>query len=700
MPPLSWRSRVRGLFSSRSCRVQGGKSEASSPRVVSDVGWLRRSSLFLLAALAGLCALLDFATLHRTVTSSRHRELVDGSAPPAGRFTQGAYACSDFARGDGPANGPADALLTPLPPCRGTRARSFARSVVDESRVMRDRPSGTGADGSRTEVVWPSTMTPAPEGAPPACLALGRVHAITLRVRNESGHVVPTLGGEYFEVRFEGPAVRARPRSTDWGNGTHTIEVLLPDDPLLAGSTVEFSLVLLFRRWGGLGNSPWWFYDTLDHRVLPSTALFTLARAGACVGDEPAPAPPLLLPTRSCRSVDFMAEPFWRGHWVRVPAGAACPPGACSGAPDLLPVPWVYRLPSCYFHLFSPVEARVCLNGSHIFSSGDSNFLDTERNLLAHVLTLDFEAWLLPHDFVLRSRSNDISGHQFAPRATEDSVPEPAVRAWFADAVNHSRVILENGTNPEREGERVWRVGPANFGAFIDDAGRFNMTFRIGNVYNGAPSESGQNWGMAVIYHEGWKRKHSDRFARFREQASLPDVVFVNTGLHDGLRFNEHFSACMDHELCLADMLPFWATLRNMSLLDTPATCGARMIWRNSVAPGGFTRVLPSNPMKMEFFNAQVVRELLELNAHLPSRTATAAADTAAACPGKTTTGSSWSFLDMYDMTFPFHFDNAWNDGGHYGRWNCIGNSLDRCDLVDLMQIHVLLNGLCPVAAT
>ena len=48
----------------------------------------------------------------------------------------------------------------------------------------------------------------------------------------------------------------------------------------------------------------------------------------------------------------------------------------------------------------------------------------------------------------------------------------------------------------------------------------------------------------------------------------------------------------------------------------------------------------------------------------------------------------------MFDMTFPFHFDNSWNDGGHYGRLSCRNNS--HCNLVDVMQINVLLNGLCP----
>ena len=49
-----------------------------------------------------------------------------------------------------------------------------------------------------------------------------------------------------------------------------------------------------------------------------------------------------------------------------------------------------------------------------------------------------------------------------------------------------------------------------------------------------------------------------------------------------------------------------------------------------------------------------------------------------------------WTFLDFFDMTFPFHYDNLYSDGGHYGRWGD-----PRSEMVDRMQVQVLLNGLC-----
>ena len=43
-------------------------------------------------------------------------------------------------------------------------------------------------------------------------------------------------------------------------------------------------------------------------------------------------------------------------------------------------------------------------------------------------------------------------------------------------------------------------------------------------------------------------------------------------------------------------------------------------------------------------------------------------------------------------MTYPFHFDNEYNDGGHYGSW-----ASPRREMVDRMQVQVLLNGVCGV---
>ena len=91
-----------------------------------------------------------------------------------------------------------------------------------------------------------------------------------------------------------------------------------------------------------------------------------------------------------------MSQAFWRGHWVAQPMEApACRPGACSGAPSgTLTQPWVYRLPHCAFHLFSPPQARACLNHSWLFASGDSTMLDSLGNLMVSTLGLATGGWV------------------------------------------------------------------------------------------------------------------------------------------------------------------------------------------------------------------------------------------------------------------------------------------------------------------
>ena len=122
----------------------------------------------------------------------------------------------------------------------------------------------------------------------------------------------------------------------------------------------------------------------------------------------------------------------------------------------------------------------------------------------------------------------------------------------------------------------------------------------------------------------------------------------------------------------------------------------------------------------MEFFNAQFARAMLaarsggdgNASSSEDGVAATAGARAAPApapplphkCPGFTRPGRTptWAFVDMFDLTFPFHYDNLWSDGGHYGRYNMFDDTTrerGRSDHVDLMMIHVILNGLCPLPA-
>ncbi len=47
-------------------------------------------------------------------------------------------------------------------------------------------------------------------------------------------------------------------------------------------------------------------------------------------------------------------------------------------------------------------------------------------------------------------------------------------------------------------------------------------------------------------------------------------------------------------------------------------------------------------------------------------------------------TAIDWAHIDLWDMTHPFHYDNAWSDGGHYGKDGGV-------TLVDDMLVQVIM---------
>jgi hypothetical protein len=403
-------------------------------------------------------------------------------------------------------------------------------------------------------------------------------------------------------------------------------------------------------------------------------------------------------PLRSCRREDFMAEPFWEGHWVRLPGELAsfttwpdwsdartaepCPAGACSGSPRAtLSLPWAFRLRSCHFHLFSVAEARSCLNGSWIWSSGDSNFPDTERNLLEDVLRVDIEGWMWPGDGVLYGRTNDITGWRAPPRAPEGSPPWSPFSTWLADSFSS------------------------------------NFSFRIGQVFNGALQDNGNKEGISVVSSAAWRSKNEAMMSADGAAGKGPDVLFINTGMHDGFRFSEYEAALRDFALLLRSaVLPFWDQLGDWASGGSSSSCRPVRIWRHTVTPAASYRTSSGpNPQKTELMNRLVAGTLLEAEELLQQQGQEGEAEgreqkekekkkekkkkeEEEAQPQQRCSrpfhsrSRQWRFLDMFALSFPWHFDESVTDSLHYGRWNCAG-----CDIVDRWQVHVLLNGLCPL---
>ena len=669
---------------------------------------LRLALLVTSLALFMALSLLDLSRLPAVAmraTSSR-------GPPPSSPISLGAYACS----------------LSPehplLPPCSSASPEALEELVHSQYRRSHNLTQLSSAHslsafperGWVPGPAWPGNASSL------GCLALGHRHTVVIHARDRTGAPVHSHGS-YLEAYLEGPLLRYRPRVLDHGNGTYTMEALLPSDPYLLGSLVTLRVLHLYSAWAGLTlDGASWFYQRPDDSLL--LAHFALAAPGACGGLLPgqASAPPLPPPTASCSSQPFTAQPFWEGHWVRLPeapgylhgrgpALPACPPGLCTGDGSTLWSRWVYRLGTCHFHLFSPGDARRCLHGGHLWGSGDSNWMDSQRNLLAHVLALDIEGWLLPTDFVVHGKSNDMRGARPHPRQEAHPAVGQAESAWGAGGWAYANF------SSSRERYGVWDVGGQQPLA-LPPRDAFNLTFRLGGIYNGGPNDADRNFGLSTVYMSGWRGRHAAKWAEYAGgQAPLappgtpdfPTALLLNSGLHDGLRFFGHGFVLKDYLAVSEDMLGFWEGLANASAAGGGG-CAPRVLWKHTVTPAAGAREMKSNPQKMEFFNRLMAGRIAE------RRAAGAAADAAAAPPplpqrhprhypqckrpfhapiGTDGRGPAWEFLDTFDMTFPFHYGPTFSDGGHYGRWACDGSPFRRCDSIDLMVLQVLLNALC-----
>lgn len=542
---------------------------------------------------------------------------------------------------------------------------------------------------------------------PPLCIPLGAPFTLTLHARDARGEEV-CVGGSYLEARLESASVKHRPRTVDNGDGTYSLTILLPDDPGLVGEG-ELSVGNLFNELGGLAL--WGGYEALGSltaMALPTTPIFLTRWGGeGCPsGARGKPhtkhpsSPPLPTPTRSCRTLDFMAQPFWRGHWVHHhPIGSGCREGVCSGDPGAsLTLPWLYRLPHCYFHFFSVQEARVCVNNSWYFHSGDSTTLDSIGNLMTTALGLPVEGWVDMPSALPKGRNFDATGSHRAWNASLDQATLPPDTTWR----------LEGGSPPSTT----------------------PISLRLTNLWNAAPAVGGALveqccHGLAVIHHGGWRGRHQGLINPPAGEGLGPDVFVVNTGMHDGMRFSLTLYSFQDFvEELTTTAVGWWAQLKSWATKsgkgggELGGECGPRMIWRHTMAPAGSSRLKRSNPQHMEIFNRVTAGTLLEKFGGRddggrevggippippPATPRGGAIEHPQGCKRPQQVrgregekgwegDQSWSFIDSFDMTAPWHHDDKVSDGGHYGRKFNTGT-----DNVDKVYLNVLLNGLCPI---
>uniref|UniRef100_A0A0A9A4M1 Uncharacterized protein n=1 Tax=Arundo donax TaxID=35708 RepID=A0A0A9A4M1_ARUDO len=456
-------------------------------------------------------------------------------------------------------------------------------------------PGGSPCRDARTANISVPVLDGAAARGEAIALGASEIHEFTFWALDDAGRR-RCLGGDYFEIDLSGDAWKSRPPVVDHGDGSYSFRLQVA--PRFAKGDFHLTVVLLFRSFEGLKFSSARFKYRAELRRIPLR--FRPGNAS-------------LLALETCRAADF-ARDAWSGRWTRLAKNDNCEDVDAAGryrypceAPwcdgplgALESNGWVYSA-HCSFKLFTADAAWRCLDGKWLFFWGDSNHVDTIRNLLTFVLGV-----------------------------TDTS----AVTRRF-DTVF---------TNPSGG----------------------QGTLRITSIFNG-------HWNMSMNY----LGLHSLRNREFRQLIRsyfmsgdrVPDVVILNSGLHDGCYWTSVRAYAQGAEFAAQ----FWSGV--MAKVRARGHAVPRVFYRTTIATGGYARDLAFNPSKMEAFNGVLVEKVRR--------------------HGVLTGG----VIDNFDMTFPWHYDNRCNDGVHYGRaparlvWR--DGKIGHQYFVDLMLGHVLLNAIC-----
>ncbi|KAG2619481.1 uncharacterized protein LOC120665576 [Panicum virgatum] len=489
----------------------------------------------------------------------------------------------------------------------GARSAPAWLSVPDRPNFTDDllarwlAPGGSPCRDARTANISVLALDGAAARGEVAELGAGEIHEFTFWALDDAGGR-RCLGGDYFEVDLSGGAWKSRPPVVDRGDGSYSVRLQVA--PRFAAGEFRLTVVLLFRSFEGLKFSSARFKYRAELRRIP-----LLFRPDSNVS---------LPALEVCRAADF-ARDAWSGRWTRLAKNDGCEDVDAAGRyrclePDhpceapwcdgplgaLESNGWVYSA-HCSFRLFAADAAWRCLDGRWLFFWGDSNHVDTIRNLLTFVLGV-----------------------------TDTSVVMRRFDAVF--------------TNPSG--------GPG--------------TLRITSIFNGHWNMSMNYLGLHSLRNRGFRQLIR---SYFMSGDRVPDVVILNSGLHDGCYWTSVRAYAQGAEFAAH----FWSDV--MAKVRARGHAVPRVFYRTTIATGGYARDLAFNPSKMEAFNGVLVEKMRR--------------------HGVLTGG----VIDNFDMTFPWHYDNRCNDGVHYGRaparlvWR--DGKIGHQYFVDLMLGHVLLNAIC-----
>ncbi|GLT81466.1 hypothetical protein SLA2020_528510 [Shorea laevis] len=251
-----------------------------------------------------------------------------------------------------------------------------------ENLLQRWKSPGEPCKDSRTVEI----TIPALDGRDIVELPAGEIHEFVFQALDESGNA-RCLGGDYFETDVSGESWKSRPPVKDFGNGSYSISLQVHPD---FSGDYNLTLILLFRHFEGLKFSPSRFAYNKEIRHVGIRFYKTKA--------------PPLPELQICQKSDFTRD-VWSGRWTRhgknddcqisydgrfrcLPLDFPCQNPWCNGSLGALESNgWVYSA-HCSFRLFSTNSAWKCLKNRWIFFWGDSNHVDTIRNMLNFMLDL------------------------------------------------------------------------------------------------------------------------------------------------------------------------------------------------------------------------------------------------------------------------------------------------------------------------
>lgn len=205
---------------------------------------------------------------------------------------------------------------------------------------------------------------------------------------------------------------------------------------------------------------------------------------------------------------------------------------------------------------------------------------------------------------------------------------------------------------------------PRIFDKNITNPRNASQTVRFTSIFNGHYNDTGNYQGLNSLSDPSYREMLKGYFSK----NIVPDTMIMNSGLHDGVYWPNIRKFINGADYAAA----FWADV--MEGVTKNGQSRPLIIYRTTVATGGYARSMAFNPQKMEAFNGVVLDKLRHY-------------------------GVLDGVIDDFDMTYPWHYDNRCNDGVHYGRspakmkWR--DGQIGHQYFVDLMLGHVLMNALC-----